>query len=86
MTECVIPNESSPISLSGYTRLRRQQVSNALRDVHPVPDSRSLGMRTARPKDEQCQSNAPKARGWPCQPQRLLQTLARMRRTLQETP
>ena len=29
----------SPISLSPYTGLRRRQVRNALRDVHPVPDS-----------------------------------------------
>ena len=55
MTRCVIFYQSSPISLSRYTRLRGDQVRNALRDVHPVPDS-------ARPKDEQCESNAPKAR------------------------
>ena len=57
----VISIKSSLISLSRYTRLRGGQVRNALRDVHPVPDSRAIGMRTARPKDEQCESNAPKA-------------------------
>ena len=40
MTECVISIKNSPISLSVYTTLRGGQVSNALRDVHPVPDSR----------------------------------------------
>ena len=50
----VISIKSSLISLSRYTRLRGGQVRNALRDVHPVPDS-------ARPKDEQCESNAPQA-------------------------
>ncbi len=54
MTEFVISSNSSPISLSRYTRLRGGQVSKALRDIHPVPDS-------ARPKDEQCESNAPQA-------------------------
>ena len=54
MTVFVISINSSLISLSRYTRLRGGQVRNALRDVHPVPDS-------ARPKDEQCESNAPKA-------------------------
>ena len=61
MTIFVISIKSSLISLSRYTRLRGSQVSNALRDVHPVPDSRAIGMRTARPKDEQCESKAPKA-------------------------
>ena len=55
MTRFVISSNSSPISLSRYTRLRGGQVSNALRGVHPAPDS-------ARPKDEQCESNAPQAR------------------------
>ncbi len=54
MTEFVISSNSSPISLSRYTQLRGGQVRNALRDIHPVPDS-------ARPKDEQCESNAPQA-------------------------
>ena len=63
MTKCVISSNSSLISLSRYTRLRGGQVSNALRDVHPVSDSHH-GMRTARPKDEQCESNAPKARSF----------------------
>ena len=54
MTRFVISINSSLISLCRYTRLRGGQVSNALRDVHPVPDS-------ARPKDEQCESNTPKA-------------------------
>ena len=64
MTRFVISINSSPISLSRYTRLRGGQVRNALRDVHPVPDSRQVGMRTARPKDEQCESNAPQARSF----------------------
>ena len=54
MTEFVISINSSLISLSRYTQLRGGQVRNALRNVHPVPDS-------ARPKDEQCESNAPQA-------------------------
>ena len=64
MTRFVISSNSSLISLSCYTRLRGGQVRNALRDVHPVPDSRAIGMKTARPKDEQCESNAPKARSF----------------------
>ena len=40
MTTFVIAIKSSPISLSRYTRLRGGQVRNALRDVHPVADSR----------------------------------------------
>ena len=36
MTIFVISINSSPISLSRYTRLRGGQVSNALRNVHPV--------------------------------------------------
>ena len=39
MTECVISVNNSLISLSRYTRLRGGQVRNALRDVHPIPDS-----------------------------------------------
>ena len=39
MTKFVIPINSSLISLSRYTRLRGSQVSNALRSIHPVPDS-----------------------------------------------
>ena len=39
MTRSVISINSSLISLSRYTRLRGSQVRNALRDVHPVPDS-----------------------------------------------
>ena len=81
MTRFVISSNSSLISLSCYTRLRGGQVRNALRDVHPVPDSRAIGMRTARPKDEQCESNAPKAPVVHQSDQRLTHTLARMRRT-----
>ncbi len=40
MTRFVISINNSPISLSRYTRLRGGQVSNALRSVHPAPDSR----------------------------------------------
>ena len=46
MTRFVISINSSPISLSlslslsRYTRLRGGQVRNALRSVHPAPDSR----------------------------------------------
>ena len=54
MTEFVSSINSSLISLSRDTQLCGGQVRNALRDVHPVPDS-------ARPKDEQCESNAPQA-------------------------
>ena len=54
MTSSVISINSSPISPSHYTRLRGGQVRNALRSVHPAPDS-------ARPKDEQYESNAPQA-------------------------
>ena len=61
MTEFVISINSSLISLRRYTRLRGGQVRNALRSVHPAPDSRAIEMKTARPKDEQCESNAPKA-------------------------
>ena len=61
MTKCIISINNSLISLSRYTRLRGSQVSNALRSVHPAPDPRAIEMRTARPKDEQCKSNAPKA-------------------------
>ena len=39
MTKFVISINSSLISLSRYTRLRGSQVGNALRSVHPVPDS-----------------------------------------------
>ena len=73
MTVSGFPNASSPISLSLYTGLRHRQVRNALRDVHPVPDpmpdyrhrtapSNRWAWTTARPKDEQCESSAPKAR------------------------
>ena len=55
MTGPAILCPSSPISLSGHAPLRRRQVSNALRDVHPVPGP-------AGPKDEQRESEAPKAR------------------------
>ena len=57
MTRFVISINNSPISLSRYTRLRGGQVSNALRSVHPAPDS-------ARLKDKQCESKAPKARSF----------------------
>ena len=54
MTEFVISINSSLISLSRYTRLRGGQVRNALRDVHPVPDSRKgwklQGPRTSNAK------------------------------------
>ena len=50
MTRFVISKNSSPISR--YTRLPGRQASNALRDVHPVPDYRAIGMKTARPQDE----------------------------------
>ena len=73
MTEIVIPHESSPISLSLYTGLRRRQVRNALQNVHPV-------LNPARPKDEQAERQAPKARSRPARPS-LPQTLVRMRRT-----
>ena len=57
MTAFVISINSSLISLSRYTQLRGGQVRNALQSFHPAPDS-------ARPKDEQCESNAPKARSF----------------------
>ncbi len=41
MTELVISIKSSLISLCRHTRLRGGQARNALRDVHPVPDSRT---------------------------------------------
>ena len=41
MTEFVISINSSLISLRRYTRLRGGQVRNALRSVHPTPDSRN---------------------------------------------
>ena len=61
MTIFVISINSSLISLSRYTRLRGSQVSNALRSIHPAPDSRAIGMKTAKLKDEQCESKAPQA-------------------------
>ena len=51
MTRFAIFKNSSPVTR--YTQLLGRQASNALRDVHPVPDYRAIGMKTARPKDEQ---------------------------------
>ena len=53
------------MAIRRYVAVRR---AIGLRDVLPVPDSRDIGMRTARPKDEQTERRPPKARSLPERP------------------
>ena len=60
MTRSVISINSSLISLSRYTRATWQSGTQRTPGCSSSPGL-PKGMKTARPQDEQCESNAPQA-------------------------